>query len=188
MPFLHRTTTALFMAAGLLAAGSAAATALDKVTVTAAPAGQPSQITVSATDVDETSVCGLRVKFGDGQEIVEKVGSRSHEGFPRTFSHVYAKPGNYQVKVDGKRKGTYFPCVGEAETTASIGGGAAAAAGGALCPQGWAQQGKTRKDGGFACGPAKGAKNPAKPEHPLNCPAGTEYFTKGKALGCEASR
>lgn len=185
MPYLHRTTTALFIAAGLLLASGANATAIDSINVTPGAAGQPSRITVNAKDIDENAVCSLRLRFGDGQEIIEKVGSRAHEGFPRTFNHTYAKPGTYQVKADGKRKGMYLGCTGEAETSVTIAGGAAAAG---ACPQGWAMQSKARKDGGFTCGPAKGAKNPAKPARPLDCPAGTEYFAKGKTLGCEGTR
>lgn len=191
MPFLHRPITALLVAAGLLFAGSAAAaTTIDSISVIPAAAGQPSKITVSAREVDETSICGLRLSFGDGQEIVEKVGSRSHEGFPRTFSHTYAKPGTYQVKADGKRKGMYFPCVGEAAASAAIASGAASAttAAPAACPPGWALQGKAKKNGAFTCAAAKGAKNPAMPAQPLPCPAGTEYFAKGKSLGCEAHK
>ena len=55
------------------------------------------------------------------------------------------------------------------------------------CPADWALKGKVAKNGAFTCVPAKGVKNPAKPEKGLECPAGTGYFTKGKTLGCEAN-
>lgn len=190
MSFLRRTVPALFIATGLLAGATASlASTLDNITVLAAPAGQPSKVTVNAKDGDD-SVCGLRVQFGDGQMNLEKVGSRSHEGFPRTFEHTYAKPGTYRVQADGKRKAMYLPCQGEVETTITIPGGKTGTAGAPAspCPEGWAAQGKAKKDGSFICGPAKGVKNPAKPAQPLNCPAGTGYFTKGKTLGCEAAQ
>ena len=62
---------------------------------------------------------------------------------------------------------------------------AKAAAGSSTCPTDWALKGKAGKDGSFTCVPKKGVKNAKKPEQPIDCPTGTSYFTKGKALGCE---
>ena len=193
----HRPLTplsAMLVAIGLAFAGSAiAAPKIDKIEVSAQPAtaGKAVKITVSATDVDDTP-CAIQLDFGDGnKDNPQKVGDK-HGKFPKTWEHIYAKPGKYTLKADGARAGNIFGCVGSAkfdlnveaapvEKKADAKGKDAKAS---PCPTDWALKGKVAKNGAFTCTPAKGVKSPAKPEKDLECPKGTVYFTKGKSLGC----
>ena len=188
----------LFLAAaGLGLAGTVIASPkIDKIEVGPAPAtaGKSVKITVPATDVDDT-VCAVQLDFGDGtKDSPQKTGGK-YPKFPRTWEHTYAKPGKYTLAAEGARAGAVLGCIATARydlvveaapaAAAAAPGKAAAAVKKSPCPNDWSQKGKTAKNGSFTCVPAKGVKDPVKPEKGLECPAGTSYFTKGKTLGCE---
>lgn len=178
---------AFFTAAGLALAGTAqAGPKIDKIEVSAQPAtvGKPVKITVQAVDVDD-SVCAVQLDFGDGKKDEPQKTGGKFAKFPRTWEHTYSKPGKYTLVAEGARAGAILGCVATARYDLTVEAAPAPAketkAG--ACPEGWAMKGKPKKDGSFTCMPAKGAKDAKAPET-LACPAGTEYFRKGKTLGC----
>jgi hypothetical protein len=173
---------------GLLAiSGTAfASPSIETVTVTPTPAkvGQAVKITISAKDPSE-GVCGLDVWWGDGKRDKPRKMGGKHEVFPLTLEHTYSKPGTYTIKANGKRADSYLGCVGEATAKLTVEAAAAAASAPmkAACPTDWVLKGKAAKDGSYTCTPK--AKGVAKPEKPMDCPAGTSYFMSSKAVGCE---
>ena len=178
--------TALFVVA-LPASSAFAAITIDKITASPSPvkAGQPIHVTIDARNAEE-GVCGLGLKWGDGSsEKPEKVGGR-HKTFPLTFQHTYAAAGSYKIKAEGTRADTYLGCLGKADIIVTVEAVAAAAPATpekVTCPANWKMKGKPAKDGSYTCNPAKNGA--AKPDKPLDCPAGTAYFMSSKALGCE---
>lgn len=193
---LSRTIATLFATAGLALGGSvAAAPKIDKIEVSAQPAtvGQPVKITVQAIDVDETP-CAVQMDFGDGKKDQPQKTGGKFPKFPRTWEHTYSKPGKYTLVAEGARAGNILGCIAKAKFDLNVEPApvnaappppAAKAEAKLPCPTDWVLKGKAGKDGSFTCIPAKGVKNPVKPEKALECPAGTGYFTKGKTLGCE---
>ena len=184
----HKTLPLLFSLLTLAMAPQAfAAMKIDSVVASPSPAkaGQPVKITVDVDEVDVGAVCGLTIHYDDGSsEYPQQVGGPS-PNFPRSFEHIFAKPGTYRIKAEGQRAKTSLGCVGDKTISLVVEPAAAAApkAKAGACPEGWALKGKVAKDGGFSCSAkAKGAK---KPEKAIDCPAGTSYFTQGGKLGCE---
>lgn len=187
-PSHHLFALALVSASGI----ALAAQTIDRIEVTPHPAtaGKPVRITVTNKGDDTTSPCGIQVDFGDGsKDEPQKVGDK-WPPFPRHWEHNYTRPGKYTLVVEGARAGNIFGCVGRARydlevqpAPAKETGGAGKAAKAPLCPEGWTLKGKVQKDGSFTCAPAKGVQDPKMPEN-LACPPGTEYFRKGKTLGC----
>jgi len=187
----HKLLTALFsIAFAAFPVLAIAGITIEKITATPSPAkaGQPVQITVDAANATE-GVCGVGLKWGDGnREKAEKVGG-GHKTFPLTFQHTYAKPGSYAIKAEGERKDTYLGCLGKAKLIIVVEAAAAAAAPTptkAACPADWAMKGKVAKDGSYTCSPKK--KGAPKPEKTLDCPEGTSYFMSNKAIGCEKTQ
>ncbi|MBL8376605.1 MAG: hypothetical protein JNM79_01905 [Burkholderiales bacterium] len=147
---------------------------------------------------DDEGVCGLRVEYGNGDFDLTKM-SQGKDNFPRSFMKVYNKAGTYTIVAKGGRDGSALGCPGEARATVTVAEApkpAAAAAPAAApaaaakpaaptCPEGYAVNTKSvnSKTGAYTCTAQKGAK---KPEKPLACPTGTEYFAspKGSSLGC----
>jgi hypothetical protein len=164
-----------------------ASPSVESVTVTPSPAkvGQAVKLTISAKDAAD-GICGLDVWWGDGNRDKPKKMGGQHGVFPITVEHTYNKPGTYTIRANGNRAGNYLGCVGEATanlTVEAVAATAAAAPTKAACPTDWMLKGKAAKDGSYTCTPKK--KGAAKPEKPIDCPAGTSYFMSSKALGCE---
>ena len=128
-----------------------------KVEPNPARAGQEVKITIAA-EGEAPGFCGMVVHFDDGSE------SRN-------------------VKAEGRRITTHFPCVGTATAKLVVEPGPAAAAAAPTCPQGYKMVGRMGKAGDFSCKGGKGAMAPAKP---LGCAMGLEYFANDKArqVGC----
>ena len=173
--------------AGLFAAAAQAGTSVDKVTVTpatGAKVGDKVKVTVEVSGVE--GICGLEVKYGDGSDDSVQVESSTPN--PIVFEHAYKKAGTYKIRAKGERVKSALSCIGKK----SIEGYKVEAAkpvdkAAGPCPDGWTLKGKAAKDGAFSCMVKKGVKDAKKPEKPLDCPAGTSYFTKGKEFGCEKS-
>ncbi|MBL8484042.1 MAG: hypothetical protein JNJ60_17735 [Rhodocyclaceae bacterium] len=182
---LSRRLSTLF--ALLFSAGAYAAQNIDRIDVSPNPAtvGQAVKITVTSK-TDDTAPCGVQLDFGDGsKDPPQKVGDK-WPPFPRTWEHTYRKPGKYTLTAAGARAGSLFGCVGSAHYDLDVQAAPAAAAKPAkpsVCPENWALKGTVKKDRSFTCVPAKGVTDAKAPET-LDCPAGTEYFRKGKTLGC----
>ncbi len=176
----------LFSSLSSLSAAALAAPSISSVTAahTSVHTGQPVKITVNA-DNAAGGICGLVVHYGDGKsEEPQKVGGSWPE-FPRAFEHTYARPGTYTIKAEGQRAGSYLSCSGEATLQLTVEAPPpppVAAPAKPQCPEGWAMKGKVAKNGAFTCTPKK--KGAKKPETPLPCPEGTNYFASGNRLGC----
>lgn len=187
----QRKLTLLFALLSLALAPQAfGAMRISSVTFSPSPAkaGQPVKVTVNADDVDGNSSCGLTIHYDDGSsESPQRVGGKD-PNFPRTFEHIYAKPGSYKVKAEGERAMTSLGCVGDKVETLVVEAAAPAAATSikTVCPDGWGMKGKIAKDGSYSCTPKK--KGAAKPESAIACPTGTSYFVSSKALGCEKAK
>lgn len=176
-----------------LAGIATAAQTIDRIEASPQPAtvGKPVKITVSSKGDDTTTPCGVQLDFGDGvKDEPQKVGEK-WPPFPRSWEHTYGKPGKYTLTVEGSRAGNIFGCVGRARYDLNVQEAPVAvkdskgtkAAKASQCPEGWSLKGKAKKDGSFTCTPAKGVPEAKAPET-LACPRGTEYFRKGKTLGC----
>ena len=177
----------LFALLSLALAPQVFAAKIDSITFSPSPAkaGQPVKVTVNSDEVDANANCGLTVHYDDGSsEPPQRVGGKD-PNFPRTFEHIYAKPGSYKVKAEGQRAMSSLGCMGEKIETLIVEAPAATASK-AACPDGWGMKGKVAKDGSFSCTPKK--KGAAKPEKAVDCPAGTSYFVSSKALGCEKAQ
>lgn len=154
-------------------------------------AGQEVKITVG-TDGEPPSMCGLVVHFDDGTESRQFKINGSDNKLPLTFGKVFAKPGSYSIKAEGRKITSHFPCVGVAQQTLKVDAvpapaaaapesKAAAKPAGPACPEGYALKGKAGKAGDFTCNAGKGAK---KPEKVMDCGDKLEYFQTKTTLGC----
>ena len=187
---MHQTSKiALAMLIGLAAATAQATPTVDKVTLSpagGAKVGDKVTATIEFANAGE-GICGLEVETGDGRREVFKI--KPDTKLPLVFEHVYKTPGEMKFRAAGDKVENAFGCIGKQIVMYKVEAAPAAAAKPAAgaCPADWALKGKVAKNGAFTCVPAKGVKNPAKPEKGLECPAGTGYFTKGKTLGCEAN-
>lgn len=177
----------------LLFAGSTlAATGIESVTVTPAQGarvGEPVTITIQFVS-PESGICGIEVEPGEGRR--ETIRIKENTPLPVVVQHTYKTPGEHKIRVDGTRVENALGCSGKEIVMYKVAPAAAPlakakAAGTTNCPEGWASKAKPAKSGAFTCTPAKGVKNPAKPETPLKCPMGTSYFVTNKSLGCEAN-
>lgn len=165
---------------------AAAAQTLTGVTLDRAEiqAGESVRIT-AAMDVAGNINCGLRVHFGDGTTQDFKI--NQDKDVPLVVNRVYAKPGNYEIKIEPKRNGMLLRCSGDNKTISVVVKGAAAttADAGPACPDGWKLDRKSvnRKTGAFTCGAKAGTPLPAAR---LSCPGSLGYFENGKKgqLGC----
>lgn len=159
-------------------------------------AGQEVRITV-AIDGEPPSMCGLVVHFDDGTESRQFKMSGDNK-FPFTLGKVFAKPGSFSIKAEGRKVANHFPCVGavekrlivEAPPPVTAPAGQAGMSGMAAmvtpsaapaCPEGYTLKGKPGKAGDFTCTAGKGAK---KPEKVLDCGDTLEYFQTKTTLGC----
>jgi hypothetical protein len=186
-------------AAALLAIACAAAAqagTINAVKVEPASTQVGAQVKVIVEGTNE-GMCGLRVEYGNGDFDLTRM-REGRDNFPRSFMKIYNQPGTYTIVAKGGRDGTALGCPGEARTTVTVAAApaaaaatapkpaaAAAAAAAPTCPEGYKLNAKSvsKKTGAFNCAADKGAK---KPEKPLACPTGTEYFAtpKGSSLGC----
>lgn len=172
---------------GLFATAAMAGASIDKLTLnpaSGAKAGDKVTATVEISGAE--GICGMEIEFGDGTREVFKV--KPDSKLPLVFEHTFKAAGDFKVRAAGDKVENAFGCNGKQIVMYKVDAAAAAkapAASGSPCPADWALKGKAGKDGSFTCVPKKGVKNAKKPEQPLDCPTGTSYFTKGKALGCE---
>lgn len=150
-------------------------------------AGQAVRITVQP-EGNAPANCGLYVNFGDGNDTSIKISS-SHQKFPVTVSHTYAKAGSYEVKAEGRKVTTYLSCPGKASVQVAVAAAdpvaAAPVAGAVSCPEGYTLKGKAGKAKDFTCNAGKNAK---KPEKILECADGLEYFQTKTTLGCRKAK
>jgi tetratricopeptide (TPR) repeat protein len=124
-------TFALLATAALICNSSFATNKIENVRARPAKdirAGSPVTIIVNG-DEKQGNNCGFRIDFGDGTGEDVKVFDNLQ--FPRTFTKVYANPGNYTVNVEGRRVTTHLECIGSARITLAVGGAGAYAPGNA---------------------------------------------------------
>lgn len=180
---------ALLLALGFASAAALATPSIDKLTLnpaSGARVGDKVTATVSFDNPGE-GICAIEVEFGDGRRETFKI--KPDTKLPIVVEHVYKSAGEMKVRTDGAKVENAFGCLGKQIVMYKVDAAAAAtpaAQAAGACPEGWAMKGKAAKNGSFTCIPAKGVKDPKKPEKAIACPAGTSYFTKGKTLGCEA--
>lgn len=176
---------AAFLLPGLLFAATALANpTVDKVTLTPASGAKVGDKVIVQVDIGNTgenAFCGLEINYGD---TLDRIEINSQTKLPVVVEHVFKTPGDYKIRALGHRYRNALKCEGEVSTPYHVAAAAPATAASA-CPDQWKLKGKVAKNGAFTCVPAKGVKNPVKPEKGLTCPAGTRYFTKAKTLGCE---
>jgi hypothetical protein len=170
---------ALASSLALAQQGGIGAIKFDPATVRA---GQEVKITIAA-EGEAPGFCGMVVHFDDGSES-RNVKIDGKEGkFPVTIAKTYAKAGTYNVKAEGKKITTHFPCIGSSTAKLVVEAAPATAAAAPACPEGYKMIGKPGKAGDFSCKGGKGAMAPAKP---MACAGGLEYFANDKArqVGC----
>jgi hypothetical protein len=164
-----------------------------------AKVGEPVTITANFDDAGSPN-CNVRVHFGDGASHDFKINQA--KDVPLVTKRTYAKPGNYNVRVEGKTALPTLKCVGQTKSArlvvtappppppppapASAPAAAAAAPAGPNCPDGWTLDGKSvnKKTGAFTCSARAGTKLPMAR---LDCPGALSYFeNKTRAqLGCK---
>jgi hypothetical protein len=171
-----------FAFASTLALAQSGGIGAIKVEPSPARAGQEVKITISA-EGEAPAFCGMEVDFGDGSESRNIKISSDHNKFPVTLTKIYAKPGSYRVKAEGKKITTHLKCPGKAKVGLVVEAGPAAKTAAPACPEGYKMTGKAGKAGDFTCKGGKGATAPAKP---MACADGLEYFVNDKSqqLGC----
>jgi hypothetical protein len=158
-------------------------------------------------DAADTPNCGIRINWGDGQSTEIQINQT--KDVPAISSHTYAKAGNFNVMVEGKKAGNSFKCSGKnisktlavaalsvasvapvasapkAAAPATPASAPAAAKAVSLCPEGWtlAKPGQNAKTKAFTCTAKAGTKIP---EPKLSCPGDLTYFDNSKKgqLGC----
>jgi len=152
--------------------------------------GQPIVITANI-DVTNVNYCGFVVEFGDGS-VADGVSDVKNQG-PFTFSHTYAKPGNYHVALGGRNVQNHPNCGGQERAvdvvvTAAdkpVAAATAMPAATSACPDKWklVPKSSNAKTGAFACSAKPGTALPdAKPV----CKGDLTYYENGKKgqLGC----
>ena len=150
-------------------------------------AGQQVKITVGV-DGEAPTNCGLAVSFDDGSDEQIKIDGNKAK-FPLTINKTYANPGSYNVKAEGRKITSHFPCVGDVQMrltvdpsdTAKAAKAAPVAAAAPNCPDGYKPKGKMGKSGDFTCMAGKGA---ARPDKVIDCGDKLEYFQTKSTLGC----
>ncbi|HEX5372461.1 MAG TPA: hypothetical protein VFW84_06970 [Aquabacterium sp.] len=165
--------------------------------VTVEPAKAEVGQTVKATSSFEVSNgainCKVRVNWGDGKSRDFHI--NQEKDVPLVLDHSYAKPGKYDVRVEGKGG---IKCMGAdqhatvevvakgAKTTGKAAAAASAASATAsVCPTGWklTKAGVSKKTGAFTC---TAKANTPIPEPKVACPGDLTYFDNVKKgqLGC----
>lgn len=137
--------------------------------------------------------CKVRVHWGDGQ--TQDFHVNQEKDVPLTLEHRYAKPGKFDLMVEGKGG---IKCMGAdqhatvevvakgAKTTVKAAAAASAASAAAsVCPTGWklTKAGVSKKTGAFTC---TAKANTPIPEPKVACPGDLTYFDNVKKgqLGC----
>ena len=177
------------MLSALLLSGLALSVQAQKITgLSAEPVKAEVGQVVKATtqfEVNNNAInCKVRMHWGDGQSKDVKV--NQDKDVPLVLEHTYAKPGTYELKVEGKGG---MKCLGDDQkVTVEITPKAAAAkpvAAAPVCPKGWklTKAGVDKKTGAFTC---SAKANTPIPEPTPACPNGLTAFddVKKGQLGC----
>lgn len=138
---------------------------------------------VVSSDGGDGSDCGVWVNYGDEDSPDTRVVGRRDGPFPRTFTHTYARAGQFTVTARGERVKQTAGCGGTASTTINVvepqlsRRRAAAPA----CPDGWTVRDGSynRQTGAFTCVPAW-------PAQEMDCGPGLRYFERDNTIGCRA--
>lgn len=141
---------------------------------------------VVSSDGSDSSDCGVWVNYGDGDSPDTRVVGRRDGPFPRTFTHTFARAGQFAVTAKGERVKQVAGCGGTASATINVvepqsNRRRSAAAAAAACPGGWTlREGSyNRQTGAFTCVPAS-------PEQQMDCGPGLRYFERDNTIGCRA--
>jgi hypothetical protein len=186
---LLNTLAALGVAAfGLLGTAQAQKIEGFKAEPAKAEVGQPVKATTAFEQTGPGINCVVRLHWGDGAS--EDIKINQEKDMPLVKEHAYAKPGKFELMVEGKGAAK---CMGKdqkatVEITAKPAKAAEAASAPAApaCPTGWTLvKGSLKKSGALSCSAKPGT---AIPEPKLACPAKLKYFedTKKGRLGCKA--
>lgn len=189
----------LLLALSLAATGVSAQTLKDmKLDVAQAQTGQKVTATVGLEAADQAN-CGMRVKWGDGAMTEIRVQDKT--AIPYKATHVYAKPGDYQVVADPQKIKSSLPCIGKGITialkvvapapppapiqAATAPTTMAKPVRGPSCPDNWKLNPKSvvKKTGAYSCTAKAGT---ATPDRKPNCPGDLTYYENSKKgmLGC----
>jgi hypothetical protein len=175
---------------GAAHAGKITAVRVEPATIVA---GGQAKVTVEGED---EGICALRVEYGNGEVDVVRM-QKDKDNFPRTFVHIYNKPGTYTVVAKGGRDGMILGCVANLTTTLVVTAppppmnrppmDPPQARIRPACPDGFVLNPASvnRRTGAFSCSARKGAQLP---QSGLPCPPNTAYYTntQGTLLGCKA--
>jgi hypothetical protein len=172
-----------------------------KVDTPQAMSGKAAQISV-AFDIENSANCGVRVNWGDGSGDDFKIEDASKSSY--TFSHTYAKAGDFKIDVVPQRVTSRLPCLGKTQSTVvkvsaptpaptaaatmpAAAAPAATVAAANVCPAGWTLNAKSvnKKTKAYSCTAKPGT---AAPEKKLACEGATGYFENVKkgVIGCQA--
>ncbi len=188
----------LLIALSLVATSVSAQTLKDmKLDLAQAQTGQNVTATVGLEAADQAN-CGMRVKWGDG--AITEIRVQDKNAIPYKATHVYAKPGDYQVVADPQKIKSSLPCIGKGITVAlkvvappppvpiqaaTSPTTMAKPLGGPLCPENWKLNLKSvvKKTGAYSCTAKAGTATPDK--KPI-CPGDLTYYENSKKgmLGC----
>jgi hypothetical protein len=152
-----------------------------------AEVGQAVKATTSFEVTNNAINCKVKLHWGDGQQVDFDVNQA--KDVPLVLEHSYAKPGKYQLMVEGKGG---KKCLGKDQTAsveitakaAAAAASAASVATASTCPKGWKLvKGSAKKSGAYTCSAKAGT---AIPEPKPTCPGDLTYFenTKKGQLGC----
>jgi hypothetical protein len=152
-----------------------------------AEVGQAVKATTSFEVTNNAINCKVKLHWGDGQQVDFDVNQA--KDIPLVLEHSYAKPGKYQLMVEGKGG---KKCLGKDQTAsveitakpAAAAASAASVATASTCPKGWKLvKGSAKKSGAYTCSAKAGT---AIPEPKPTCPGDLTYFenTKKGQLGC----
>lgn len=175
----------LFLMLMTLFMSAAGAQSITSITInpTNAEVGQAVKVTVDAEG--DSANCGLRIEWGNGEFIREKVSDG--QKFPVTYSYAYKKAGEYNVIAKGEKVGSRLPCVGKASSklaVASVPVARKTATTTAHCPADWVLDKKSinKKTGAYWCKAKQGAKFP---EAKFACGDKLNYAEKKGMIGCQ---
>jgi hypothetical protein len=171
-----------------------AATRVDELTVRPNPAAfegsTPPQVEIAVTvsrGQFDRQPCDVLVDTGDGA-VATRLGFGVADERTKSLSHIYSKPGVYQLKAVAG-----YGCSGSrtvsvniqatpdaappASSAAAAADPAAAQQAGSGCPAGWWLVPESVQGAQYSC-------RPNLPARPLPCAGGTRYFSENGVIGC----
>ena len=155
--------------------------------------GQRVKILIQGEE-SSTLFCGLTVFFGDGTQQDFRMERRGPK-FPLQLTKVYERPGDYVIKVEGRRVSSRRGCHGVVTTVVRVGKTDSANQGsyhsnrhsyvapdqpdnlGSNCPMGWNKIYEDSKTGAFSCQVSPPS---------LYCAPGLIYFNEKDRIGCRS--